>query len=164
MANLDAKRLVDLSHLIEAEMTTYKGLPGPHICDYWTREHSAAFYENGETFHIGRIDMVANTGTYLDAPFHRYADGADLAGLELNQLASLNAPSLATFPAVAEGRWRDYCARAILGSASRADGRRVGRSKRLRSEINCVTKEAGSPAASVEMRAAAIMPSEIASP
>jgi kynurenine formamidase len=89
MANLDAKRLVDLSHLIEAEMTTYKGLPGPHICDYWTREHSAGFYENGETFQIGRIDMVANTGTYLDAPFHRYADGDDLAGLDLQRLAAL---------------------------------------------------------------------------
>ena len=70
-------------------MVTYKGLPGPHICDYWTREHSAGFYEDGSTFQIGRIDMVANTGTYLDAPFHRYADGADLAQLALVQLASL---------------------------------------------------------------------------
>ena len=61
-------------------MVTYKGLPGPHICDYWTREGSAAHYDDGSSFQIGRIDMVANTGTYLDAPFHRYADGADLAG------------------------------------------------------------------------------------
>jgi kynurenine formamidase len=82
-------RLVDLSHVIEHGMVTYKGLPGPHICDYWTREHSAGFYEDGSTFQIGRIDMVANTGTYLDAPFHRYADGADLAQLALVQLASL---------------------------------------------------------------------------
>ena len=89
MANLDAKRLVDLSHLIEAGMTTYKGLPGPHICDYWTREHSADFYDDGSTFQIGRIDMVANTGTYLDAPFHRYADGDDLAALDLQRLAAL---------------------------------------------------------------------------
>ena len=68
MANLDAKRIVDLSHLIEAEMTTYKGLPGPHICDYWTRAGSADHYDDGSSFQIGRIDMVANTGTYLDAP------------------------------------------------------------------------------------------------
>jgi kynurenine formamidase len=70
-------------------MTTYEGLPGPHICDYWTREGSAAHYDDGASFQIGRIDMVANTGTYLDSPFHRYADGADLAGLRLEQLASL---------------------------------------------------------------------------
>jgi kynurenine formamidase len=70
-------------------MVTYKGLPGPHICDFWTREQSAALYEDGSTFQIGRIDMVANTGTYLDAPFHRYEDGADLAALALAQLASL---------------------------------------------------------------------------
>ena len=82
-------RLVDLSHVIEEGMTTYKGLPGPHICDYWEREASAAFYEDGSTFQIGRIDMVANTGTYLDAPFHRYADGADLAALALDALAGL---------------------------------------------------------------------------
>jgi kynurenine formamidase len=84
-----AKTLVDLSHVIEAGMVTYKGLPGPHICDFWTREQSATLYEDGSTFQIGRIDMVANTGTYLDAPFHRYEDGADLAALELAQLASV---------------------------------------------------------------------------
>ncbi|MGQ0589658.1 MAG: cyclase family protein [Sphingosinicella sp.] len=86
---MEAQTLVDLSHLIEAGMTTYKGLPGPHICDFWEREASRAFYDDGSTFQIGRIDMVANTGTYLDAPFHRYAEGADLAGLKLEQLASL---------------------------------------------------------------------------
>ena len=81
--------LIDLSHVIEAGMVTYKGLPGPHICDFWTREQSAALYEDGSTFQIGRIDMVANTGTYLDAPFHRFEDGADLAALALEQLAGL---------------------------------------------------------------------------
>jgi kynurenine formamidase len=86
---MEANRLVDLSHPIEDGMTTYKGLPGPQICDYWTREHSAQFYDDGASFQIGRIDMVANTGTYLDAPFHRYADGADLADLKLEQLAAL---------------------------------------------------------------------------
>ena len=82
-------RLVDLSHLIEGGMTTYKGLPGPHICDYWSREASAANYEDGSTFQIGRIDMIANTGTYLDTPFHRFAEGEDLAGVGLQRLAGL---------------------------------------------------------------------------
>ena len=86
---MERQRLVDLSHVIEHGMVTYQGLPGPHICDYWTREGSAEHYDDGSSFQIGRIDMVANTGTYLDAPFHRYADGADLAGLDLKQLASL---------------------------------------------------------------------------
>jgi kynurenine formamidase len=83
------RTLIDLSHVIEHGMTTYKGLPGPHICDYWTREQGAALYDDGATFQIGRIDMVANTGTYLDTPFHRFADGADLAGIELAQMAAL---------------------------------------------------------------------------
>jgi kynurenine formamidase len=90
MADTNAKRLVDLSHVIEAGMTTYKGLPGPAICDYWEREASRAFYDDGSTFQIGRIDMVANTGTYLDAPFHRFADGDDLAALGLERLAALS--------------------------------------------------------------------------
>jgi len=85
----DTQRLVDLSHVIEQGMVTYQGLPGPHICDYWTREGSAANYDDGSSFQIGRIDMVANTGTYLDSPFHRYAEGKDLAGLDLAQLAAL---------------------------------------------------------------------------
>jgi len=81
--------LIDLSHRIENGMTTYKGLPGPHICDFWTREMSGQFYDDGATFQIGRIDMVANTGTYLDTPFHRYEDGDDLAGVGLDRLAAL---------------------------------------------------------------------------
>jgi kynurenine formamidase len=91
MADHQAKRLVDLSHVIEEGMTTYKGLPGPHICDFWSREASAANYDDGSTFQIGRMDMVANTGTYVDAPFHRYADGADLSELPLECLADLPA-------------------------------------------------------------------------
>jgi arylformamidase len=86
---MEKQRLVDLSHVIEHGMVTYQGLPGPHICDYWTREGSAEHYDDGSSFQIGRIDMVANTGTYLDAPFHRYADGSDLAGLDLTRLVSL---------------------------------------------------------------------------
>lgn len=82
--------LIDLSHAIEHGMVTYKGLPAPHICDYWKREDTAANYDDGSTFQIGRIDMVANTGTYLDAPFHRYADGDDLAAVGLERLAGLD--------------------------------------------------------------------------
>ena len=82
--------LLDLSHPIEAGMTTYKGLPGPHICDYWTRADSAKLYEDGSSFQIGRIDMIANTGTYLDVPFHRYEDGDDLAAVGLERLAGLD--------------------------------------------------------------------------
>ncbi len=81
---------IDLSHRIEHGMVTYKGLPAPHICDYWEREASAANYDDGSTFQIGRIDMVANTGTYLDTPFHRYADGDDLAAVALERLAGLD--------------------------------------------------------------------------
>jgi kynurenine formamidase len=90
MADRAEKGLVDLSHVIEAGMTTYKGLPGPHICDYWTREASAANYDDGSSFQIGRIDMVANTGTYVDSPFHRYGDGSDLSELPLRSLANLD--------------------------------------------------------------------------
>lgn len=90
MADRAEKGLVDLSHVIEAGMTTYKGLPGPHICDYWTREASAANYDDGSSFQIGRIEMIANTGTYIDSPFHRYADGSDLSELPLESLANLD--------------------------------------------------------------------------
>ena len=84
-------RLVDLSHTIEDGMITYKGLPAPHVCDFLSREASKSRYAAGTTFHIGRIDMVANTGTYLDAPFHRYEDGADISQLALPRLAELDA-------------------------------------------------------------------------
>lgn len=82
-------RLIDLSHTVEHGMVTYKGLPAPVICDYLSREASRQRYAPGTEFHIGRIDMVANTGTYLDAPFHRYAEGKDLASLALETLANL---------------------------------------------------------------------------
>jgi arylformamidase len=90
MEDQAAGRLIDLSHVVEHGMTTFKGLPGPHICDYWSREASAGNYDDGSTFQIGRIDMVANTGTYVDSPFHRYADGKDLSELPLESLADLN--------------------------------------------------------------------------
>lgn len=81
--------LIDLSHTVEHGMVTYKGLPAPLICDYLSREQSRGLYAPGTEFQIGKIEMVANTGTYLDSPFHRYADGADLADLDLARLADL---------------------------------------------------------------------------
>jgi kynurenine formamidase len=83
--------LVDLSHAIEDGLVTYPGLPPPHVCDYLTREASRARYADGTTFHIGKIELVGNTGTYVDAPFHRYDGGADLADLPLDRLADLDA-------------------------------------------------------------------------
>lgn len=80
---------VELSHIIEDGLVTYKGLPAPVICDFWSHEDSRSFYEDGTEFQIGKIEMVANTGTYLDAPFHRYRDGKDLSELSLERLASL---------------------------------------------------------------------------
>lgn len=82
---------VDLSHVIEDGMITFPGLPGPIICDYLSREASRGRYAPGVEFQIGKIEMVANTGTYLDSPFHRYADGKDLAQLPLDSLADLDA-------------------------------------------------------------------------
>ncbi len=82
-------RLIDLSHTVEDGMITYKGLPAPIICDFLSRESSRNHYAEGTEFHIGKIEMVANTGTYLDAPFHRYADGKDLSELSLESLADL---------------------------------------------------------------------------
>src|SRR5262245_65810721 len=81
--------LVDVSHLVEHGMITYKGLPAPLICDFLTREQSRSHYAPGTEFHIGKIEMVANTGTYLDSPFHRYSDGKDLSELPLDRLANL---------------------------------------------------------------------------
>src|SRR5690349_22367257 len=83
-------KLIDLSHTVEHGMITYKGLPAPVISDYLSREDSKTRYAPGTEFHIGKIEMVANTGTYLDSPFHRYADGADLAGLDLYSLANVD--------------------------------------------------------------------------
>lgn len=70
-------------------MITYRGLPAPIICDYLSREESRQHYSAGTEFQIGKIEMVANTGTYLDSPFHRYADGADLSQLLLSAIANL---------------------------------------------------------------------------
>jgi kynurenine formamidase len=81
--------LIDLSHTVEHGMITYKGLPAPLICDFLSREDSRKHYAAGTEFNIGKIEMVANTGTYVDSPFHRFADGIDLSELPLESLADL---------------------------------------------------------------------------
>ncbi len=85
-----ARKLIDLSHTVEHGMITYKGLPAPVICDFLSREESRSHYSGGTEFNIGKIEMVANTGTYVDSPFHRFADGIDLAELPLESLADLD--------------------------------------------------------------------------
>lgn len=82
--------LIDLSHTIENGLVTYKGLPAPVICDYLSREDSRALYEPGTEFQIGKIEMVSNTGTYVDCPFHRYENGKDLAEMPLERFAELD--------------------------------------------------------------------------
>jgi arylformamidase len=91
MADMGKAGIIDLSHVIEDGMVTYQGLPGPHICDFISREQSADNYDDGSTFQIGRIDMVANTGTYVDVPSHRFADGKDLSEVGVEAFAHLPA-------------------------------------------------------------------------
>jgi arylformamidase len=84
------RRLIDVSHTVEHGMVTYKGLPAPIICDWMSRDASRARYAPGTQFQIGKIEMVANTGTYVDSPFHRYENGKDLSELPLESLADLD--------------------------------------------------------------------------
>ncbi len=82
---------IDLSHVVEDGMITYEGLPAPKISDFLSRLDSRTRYAPGTEFVIGFIEMCSNTGTYIDSPFHRYPDGADLSGLELDRLADVDA-------------------------------------------------------------------------
>lgn len=102
--------LIDLSHTVEHGMVTYKGVPAPLICDFLSREASRAIYAPGTEFQIRRIDMAANTGTYFDSPFHRYASGKDLAQLPLESLAHLDAVVVAAPPgrAIAHDTFRAF--------------------------------------------------------
>ena len=84
-------RLVDLSHTIENGMITHRGMPGPVICDYLSRDASRSRYAAGTEFQIAKIEMIANTGTYVDVPSHRYADGKDLSEVGIDRFAGLDA-------------------------------------------------------------------------
>jgi len=114
IAERDGVRLVDLSHTIESGMATYPGLPGPVVCDYLSRESSRATYAAGTEFQIGRIELVANTGTYLDSPFHRYPEGVDIADLDLARLTELDA---------------------VVIRASACDGRAIDRSEVAHADV-----------------------------
>ncbi|WP_276372331.1 cyclase family protein [Chryseolinea sp. H1M3-3] len=83
--------LIDLSHTIEHGLITYKGLPAPIVCDYLSREDSKKFYAPGTEFQIGKIEMVTNTGTYIDSPFHRFEHGKDLSEIALENFTDLEA-------------------------------------------------------------------------
>lgn len=116
-------RVVDLSHPIRAGLVTYPGLPAPVITPHLTREDSRAIYAPGTEFAMDVITMIGNTGTYLDSPFHRYADGADLAGLDLATLVGLRAEVFHLQDAWDAGRRgirpetladRDVCGAAVL--------------------------------------------------
>ena len=109
-------RLIDLSHTLEDGMITYTGLPAPIMCDFLSREASRGHYAPGVEFHIGKIEMVANTGTYLDSPFHRYADGNDLSQLDLATLAELDGV-VARFTGKQERAITSADLRAALGGA-----------------------------------------------
>ncbi len=109
-------RLIDLSHTVEDGMITYKGLPAPIVCDFLSRAASRAHYAPGVEFHIGKIEMVANTGTYLDSPFHRYAEGNDLSQLDLASLAELDGV-VARFTGKQERAITSADLRAALGGA-----------------------------------------------
>ena len=114
----EALELVDLSHVIEGGMITYKGLPAPLICDHLSFADSRAHYAPGTQFQISRIDMVVNTGTYLDTPYHRYPDGHDLAKLELERVSCL--PGMVVRVTGIEGRsidWTHFAASEIRGRA-----------------------------------------------
>ncbi len=85
------QQLIDLSHTIEDGLITYQGLPAPIVCDFLSRKASEDHYEDGTSFQIDKIEMVGNSGTYLDSPFHRYAKGKDISELSLESVAELDA-------------------------------------------------------------------------
>jgi arylformamidase len=103
----ETEKFVDLSHEVEHGLVTYRGLPAPVVCDFLSREESRKVYAPGTEFHIGKIEMVANTGTYLDSPFHRYADGRDLSELPLSSLADLDGVVVSAAGASARAVGRD---------------------------------------------------------
>jgi kynurenine formamidase len=113
-----AARVFDLSHTIEDGMITYKGLPAPLICDHLSRERSREIYAEGTEFQIGRIEMVSNTGTYIDVPFHRYAHGHDLSELALERVGGI--PGVVVRATGAQGRaidWHHFVPVACRGHA-----------------------------------------------
>jgi len=110
-------RRIDLSHVIENGMITYKGLPAPLLCDHLSREASRGIYAPGTEFQIGKIEMVGNTGTYLDTPYHRYADGYDLSGLDLARVSGVPGVVVKAEGAGRAIDWMPFAATEVRGRA-----------------------------------------------
>ena len=116
-AHKRAPRYIDLSHSIANGTLTHRGLPAPVICDYLTREASRERYAPGYEFQIAKIDMVVNTGTYIDCPFHRFAHGKDWSQMTIDSCADLPALVVRAAPgelAIGIEHFRD---RALRGRA-----------------------------------------------
>lgn len=101
--NNSKRTIIDLSHVVRAGMTTYPGLPGPVIEDHMSRADSRSRYSPGIEFQIGRITLVANTGTYADVPFHRFDGGADLSEVPLSRFVDLPGVAVTAAPKGAIG-------------------------------------------------------------
>lgn len=112
-------RLIDLSHVVEDGMITYRGLPAHVVCDFLSREASRALYAAGTEFHIGKIELVANTGTYVDSPFHRFADGRDLSELPLASLADLDGIAVRAHDRTERAIDREFLAASLAASDPR---------------------------------------------
>lgn len=117
------RRLIDLSHPIEAGMITYPGLPAPAITTHVSREESAGRLAAGVSFHIAQIQMVANTGTYIDAPFHYHHDGPDIGSLGLDRLVDV--PAVVVRAAEARTAGGRAIGRAAFPGPSALSGRAV---------------------------------------
>lgn len=117
-SKIEGQNFIDLSHTITDQMITYKGLPAPLICDHLSHADSSKNYEDGTEFQFGRIDMVGNTGTYLDTPYHRYRDGHDLSELMLDKVS--NVPGIVVRVRGIKGRaidWTNFAASDVAGKA-----------------------------------------------
>ena len=124
-------RLIDLSHEIEDGMVTYPGLPAPKIRDWLSRDRSTARYAPGTTFQMGVIELLANTGTYIDAPWHRFEQGIDVAGYALEQVADLDG---VVVNATERGRAIDAMAFADIEARGKAVLVRTGWDRHWRTE------------------------------
>ena len=132
--------LIDLSHTIHDGLITFKGLPGPRICDYLSREASRKNYEGGTEFQIGRIEMVTNTGTYIDCPFHRYADGKDMSETALERFVNLPAIVVRVQSSCAHRGSRERLRRRRCGRQSRARATQAGASTGTRPSTTRITR------------------------
>jgi len=86
---MSTARIVDLSHPIDDGVSMFPGHPQPAVEEFLSREASERNYAPGTSFVIHRYSFLGNSGTYLDSPFHRFADGDDLGTLDLARTVDL---------------------------------------------------------------------------